>query len=330
MKYLSHNFRRTRRQKFGFTLIELLVVIAIIAILVALLLPAVQQAREAARRSQCKANLKQIGTALHNYADVYVECFPPVKIYGNETQGQGWIHGNSFSWRVLILPYMDQAPLYDTIDFSEWLSQRTLTNTMAGVRGQIIPSYVCPSDPLPVRNGANTGTNYAGSVSSDRVHNRRVNDPLCGGLTFDGTTFKLFADGTSNTIVVGEVFRGIPMIRNSSGPVEQTRNRCHQWVESTAWCQVDASRTPNGVDLTLTGLAQPVHADGRPGANNVDWTDSHTAGQSGERPMSSAHTGGAHALAADGAVQFISDNIDLTILKASSTPRGNETTGIEF
>src|SRR5713101_2624318 len=103
-------------RKLGFTLIELLVVIAIIAVLVALLLPAVQQAREAARRSQCKNNLKQIGLALHNYHEM-AQMFPPSKIFG-PTSCNGWIRGNSLSWRVMILPQMDQAPLFNTINFS--------------------------------------------------------------------------------------------------------------------------------------------------------------------------------------------------------------------
>src|SRR6476661_8060061 len=100
-----------RSLRRGFTLIELLVVIAIIAVLVALLLPAVQQAREAARRSQCKNNLKQIGLALHNYHDVN-GCFPPAYIADENGKPM-------HSWRVLILPYLDQAALHTEYNFSE-------------------------------------------------------------------------------------------------------------------------------------------------------------------------------------------------------------------
>ncbi|MCA9163285.1 MAG: DUF1559 domain-containing protein, partial [Planctomycetales bacterium] len=95
----------------GFTLVELLVVIAIIAILIALLLPAVQQAREAARRSQCRNNMKQLGLALHNYHDSN-QCFPP-NSHGNATNLP-----NGFSWRVMILPGLDQGPLYNKFNFS--------------------------------------------------------------------------------------------------------------------------------------------------------------------------------------------------------------------
>ena len=107
-------FNRFRR---AFTLIELLVVIAIIAILIALLLPAVQQAREAARRTQCKNNLKQIGVALHNYHDVH-STFPQGKVvdrarvYGGDCPG--WVNGSGFSWRVMILPQIEQSALYST------------------------------------------------------------------------------------------------------------------------------------------------------------------------------------------------------------------------
>src|SRR5688500_3324630 len=110
---MHHLVRFYRRR--GFTLIELLVVIAIIAILIALLLPAVQQAREAARRSTCKNNLKQIGLALHNYHESF-NTFPQAKVLRAGyfyTGCPGWINGSGFSWRVMILPQMDQAPLYE-------------------------------------------------------------------------------------------------------------------------------------------------------------------------------------------------------------------------
>jgi prepilin-type N-terminal cleavage/methylation domain-containing protein len=110
--------RRSRpRQLLGFTLIELLVVIAIIAVLIALLLPAVQQAREAARRSQCKNNFKQIGLALHNYAEIH-GVFPPGAVDSNpvfNTAADLASNNNGLAWSTFILPMIDQAPLYNTI-----------------------------------------------------------------------------------------------------------------------------------------------------------------------------------------------------------------------
>src|SRR5947207_281778 len=129
-------------RRLGFTLIELLVVIAIIAVLVALLLPAVQQAREAARRSQCKNNLKQIGLALHNYLDAYTK-FP---IGSANTQPGGW---GSPLW-VAILPYIDEAPRYNKWDFNTaqtgWIDGNA--NNGALVNGKKMGKWFCPSSPL--------------------------------------------------------------------------------------------------------------------------------------------------------------------------------------
>jgi len=127
----------------AFTLIELLVVIAIIAILVALLLPAVQQAREAARRSSCKNNLKQIGLALHNYHDVH-NVYP----LNNDSTRKG---GNTAtSWVTMSLPYMEQAPLYDRVDFTTQSGHYGLDNASAKiVRVQPIDTLMCPSNPQP-------------------------------------------------------------------------------------------------------------------------------------------------------------------------------------
>src|SRR5260221_10831944 len=146
---------RSRRNS-GFTLIELLVVIAIIAILIALLLPAVQQAREAARRTQCRNNLKQIGLALHNYHDTFTK-FPPAMV--RRTWGSGvptQTHSNGAAWSLRIAPYLDQAPLYNIFNFNAepaWAD--TSINAQLGapytnyavVAGSTVPPYLCPSDP---------------------------------------------------------------------------------------------------------------------------------------------------------------------------------------
>jgi prepilin-type N-terminal cleavage/methylation domain-containing protein len=309
--------RRRHRPWWGFTLIELLVVIAIIAILIALLLPAVQQAREAARRTQCRNNLKQIGLALHNYENSST-MFPPAKIFGSETQCQAWIYGNSLSWRVLILPYVDQAPLYNTINFSEWINCRTLSPTTytAQFRGKVLPAYLCPSDPTDFIVGGQGGTNYAGLVADGKGHPNPPVQQACGaqqpwhgdntgGLAYKGRRIAQIADGTSNTIMVGEVFRR-KSFYNLCANADQTGNRCHRWYEESGFCGADTARGPNSLIR-----------------DEVDWTDENTTGQSGARPVSSAHTGGAHVLMGDGAVRFASDNIDLNVWRAAGSAAGS-------
>ncbi len=129
-----------RKDARGFTLIELLVVIAIIAILIALLLPAVQQAREAARRTQCKNNLKQIGLALHNYHDM-ARTFPAGSLFGDDEYG----------WGTFILPFLEQANLYNKIDFTGQGPNITLL-FQEGVTDQVLPFYICPSNSMALRH----------------------------------------------------------------------------------------------------------------------------------------------------------------------------------
>jgi len=169
----------------------------ICAIPVALLLPAVQQAREAARRSQCKNNLKQIGLALHNYHDVY-GSFPPA--YIPDANGKP-MH----SWRVLILPFIDQAPLYAQYDFSEpWDSAKN-----SQLLARMPPVYACPSDPT---SPGSTTTAYAAPVGKHCI--------------FDGsraTKMGDIIDGTSNTLLVGEVSgAAIPWMKPDDVDISKT------------------------------------------------------------------------------------------------------------
>ena len=194
---------RSTNVRRGFTLIELLVVIAIIAVLVALLLPAVQQAREAARRTQCKNNLKQIGLALHNYHDVLL-CFPPEAIHTFQPQGPS-PSARNFTWITMILPYVDQAPLYQSINFNA-----PLWGQMVGgkeVRAKMLPGFNCPSDVGwgdPSRTRGFAWTDYAGAAGWDFWDRP---DDQHGGIFTAMTAVQLrdVSDGTSNTIMVGEV-----------------------------------------------------------------------------------------------------------------------------
>src|SRR5258708_38736487 len=201
---------RRPRRSHAFTLIELLVVIAIIAVLVALLLPAVQQAREAARRSQCKNNLKQIGIALHNYHEVYNK-FPRSVTWGLTT-GPTTVGPYHHTWLTAIMPYIDLLTLYNTVNFQSpaW-GQAFLAKQPSVLR--------CPSDnvlgdiPGPQTKGLAI-SNYAGCEGGDWWNRPSNGDDynalLFGGIFTDHYNCPIGAitDGTSNTIMVGEVASG--------------------------------------------------------------------------------------------------------------------------
>ncbi|GAF96685.1 unnamed protein product [marine sediment metagenome] len=171
-----------KKRRLGFTLIELLVVIAIIAILIALLLPAVQQAREAARRTQCRNNLKQIGLAMHNYHETFFR-FPPGWVLDTTT-----LH-NGFAWSTLILPYLDQAALFNKFDFDYDVDDGT--NNGDGTiwfASEILLAYHCPSD-TGKKQSDDTDITNAGMSRYPGVN---------GSDVLPGTTGVLFAN--SNVI----------------------------------------------------------------------------------------------------------------------------------
>lgn len=296
--------RQSKRR--GFTLIELLVVIAIIAILIALLLPAVQQAREAARRSQCKNNLKQIGLALHNYHDTF-SILPPGAFWNASNGGVNYQQGSMLTH---ILPFIDQAPMYQQIPF-ENAPNRNI-NDATDSSGKLlrqsfyVAAYVCPSD--TAGNGYNnraTVQNYAGSKgasSAGQPANGNPNGPCADAyLSFRKTggggngvagpfyrnsrcdRFRDTKDGLSNTIFVGEV-----------------RPECSAHMQQ-GWLQ---SNNGQGMASTLYPM-------------NLDTCDSNTSAGcnywgnwTNEFGFRSQHEGGVQFLFGDGAVRFLSENID--------------------
>ncbi|MEW4527690.1 DUF1559 domain-containing protein [Maioricimonas sp. JC845] len=297
---------RVRRVRQGFTLIELLVVIAIIAILIALLLPAVQQAREAARRSQCKNNLKQIGIALHNYHDTH-GVFPPGQIRGRTG---GIEYGNAASWGALVLPYLDQAPLFNQLDFERGIFEEPNKSVIRGLSG--IPFTLCPSDAdrpatravhsstTPNYMSSIPGTSYFGNSGAFNNWSDNPNPRLSGGFfTIDAalpSDISRFKDGTSNTIAVGEASARIWTGGSWLGVQHNTQTTGTPGSD-TACCQ----------DWFLNFAMYPI-------------TNQYVVGM--ERAnirYSSDHDGGAQFLFADGSVRFISENINHLLDQTGNT-----------
>ena len=304
-------------KKRGFTLIELLVVIAIIAILIALLLPAVQQAREAARRSTCKNNLKQIGLALHNYHDVH-SVFPPGHVFGwlwtDATGRQGW------AWGAHILPFIDEANLYNELEIANPNNGYFPKASDAQV---VIDTYRCPSDIAPDINTVrfNQATsNYVANFSSDGATQQHLSgscSPSFGpivasnGAISDGKGMFWFdsrvrirdiVDGTSNTIGIGE--RAWELTASGTG----LPARCAAGGWSSA---VGYNMYAGGCDNQAAG----VFAVAGPGINATPYIDTGASTDPTNRnacraTFSSQHTGGAQFLLMDGSVRFISENID--------------------
>jgi len=302
------------KRRVGFTLIELLVVIAIIGVLVALLLPAVQQAREAARRSQCRNNLKQVGLALHNYHDAFGR-FPPESIWAYTPIGSTTKLPRNFSWIVMLLPYVDQAPMYNSINFSMPIWGQIDSSGQTIVSRQL-PVVTCPSDP-GVGNAPNgmSWTNYSGAEGFDWWP--RNGDPMGGVFTLNhATSINEIPDGTSNTIAVGETCTA-----GYSGGGWQTTGRGKLNVgTANSFTRAALVSPPYSDSQGSAGMGYPApDGSASPQPSFVFWktnpnmyksTYLHSFGINNEwQGASSNHIGGAHFLMSDGAVRFINQNV---------------------
>ena len=307
-----------RRRFRAFTLIELLVVIAIIAILIALLLPAVQQAREAARRSTCRNQLKQIGLALHNYHDAFAMLPYSANAPGYMGTVSGALVKNQTGW-VLLLPYIDQTPLYNTINHSAAMGTwnpgggtlaggATIVAPNATASGTKIGLFLCPSDDGPQTYPQGDGTygcaagipsyrsSYGFSVQRAMVWdnstgNYWTNEARATRSMFGisgNANFRDVTDGLSNTVAVSEttldVYDGVT-----------ASWACTQHVG--IGIQFGDPANININNWYCCAWATPPNQQFRPGRLG-EW------GSPG-----SVHTGGMHVLMGDGAVRFISENI---------------------
>ena len=318
---------RSRHELFrrGFTLIELLVVIAIIAILIALLLPAVQQAREAARRSQCKNNLKQIGVAIHNYHEVH-SCFPPGYCGDppNEASGCASINDTKpgWGWAAYLLPFIDQVALYNELGVGE--IKKAVCSAPSGAQNdpvvgspelqdRLIQSYICPSssepdlNPSRVVGESHAKSNYAAvsGIDWDGV------DDTTGlrGMFVDGTKYvrrmRDVEDGLSTTLAVGEKYR-----LDVDGTLETQDPNLGEY-HGAIWVGLPPDNRAAGCVglLATTGSSFAVNG----GSVNA---------------FASQHAGGAQFLVGDGQVRFISENTDQDTLAYLAIANDGEVAGV--
>lgn len=345
----------------AFTLIELLVVMAILAVLMALLLPAVQQAREAARRTQCRNNLKQLGLALHNYADV-ATAFPPGRIVylsptddltasanGNASTG----NGNCFSAFAQLLPQLDQSVMYNQINFNTG-PDTAPNNNIADIQPAV---FVCPSDSGVSALAQGTGfvgvTNYVMNTGTTfPVSPRNPSGVSVTGVFFENSKVRIgdVSDGTSQTVCLSEQILST---------VTDPTNNAGIWngaTPSTGFVLTTGNNNANsgpellnypgdcqsGNKLQLTrGNRLLYGAPGHTMYNHIRGPNNQQIDCRGGLPHSprniywwsrlshnvaahSKHVGGVHSLFADGHVQFISENIDRTTWQSLGSRNGGE------
>lgn len=310
----------------GFTLIELLVVIAIIAVLVSLLLPAVQQAREAARRSQCKNNLKQIGLAIHNYASttgVLPLCMD------SKTP--------AFSVHTYLLPYMDQDNVYNLINFNVNYNNAANAVPLAAV----VPTFICPSDvsvTLPVGWAgtdyrANQGTGVLYGTPSTVVGGTGYGEPNPSGPFVPGRSMRFadIIDGTSNTAAFSEHQMG-DFSQAISSPTDTFQPGTHPTNPDDAMNQCNAIDPTNlafqGYSNVGAPWMQAYHSTtfyyhvSPPNGRSCMYPPGHI-----ETTAASNHTGGVHVVLCDGSVRFVTTSVDLTTWRAIGSRNGREIVG---
>ncbi len=331
----------TSSVRSAFTLVELLVVIAIIGVLIALLLPAVQQAREAARRMQCSNNLKQLGLALHNYHDTN-SAFPMVSYVDNTNRPASWL--------VRIWPFIEQSAAYDQCTFqSDWTgigfdrNWRVTTNL-------VVDSLNCPSNPMDrfltqtsssaTQNdgapaevqyqradyvGVGGGYNMSGGTPSHWYGYHGMNDYNGIFVAIDSrntqtTAFRDITDGTSNTLAIGEQSNFIRSLNTSTGEVtfHDSREYGHRGGAWSGGGGHNGNGSWYGNWEGHSSIRVGINYSHTSGYNNPFGTgnDPNKGGRSGHHTIfTSAHPGGALFVLGDGSTRFVSENITLETLR---------------